>query len=199
NLPNRITYMSDRALTFLHEGNLAATLDALEDAAREARSHDQRPAEATVHGTIALVYAGAGNLKAADEHVAMSRRLGATAAVLADNNVIVYSLLKQGPAARRALESYIQTSASQAPEVRTANVHRMTGLTLVAEGKPAEAIDELKQGGPNPYSQLGLIEAYTQLGRKKDADAERASMLAKQEFTIASTAVPITKYRATKK
>jgi tetratricopeptide (TPR) repeat protein len=199
NLGNRITFMSDRALTFLHEGNLSATLDALEDAARDARAHDQRPAEATVHGLMAIVHAASGNLRGAEEQVAIERRLGATSAALADNTVIVYSLLRQGAAARRALESYVQQAAAQAPEARAYNVHRMTGLTLLAEGKAVEAIEELKQGGPNPYSQLGLIEAYTQLGRKKDADAERASMLAKQEFSVGSSAMPIVKYRASRK
>jgi len=199
NLGSRITYMSDRALTYLHEGNMAATVAALDDAAREARSHGQAPAESGVHATLSIVYAGAGNAKAATEQVAIARRLGATPAALADNSVIVYSLLKDGPAARRALANYVEIAANQPPEVRGPNVHRMTGLTLVAEGKAAEAIDELKQGSGNPYSQLGLIEAYLQLGKKKEADAERASMIARKDFGIASTATPVAKYRAMKK
>jgi tetratricopeptide (TPR) repeat protein len=199
NMGNRNTYLNDRALTYLHEGNLAATLAALDDAAREARSRDQAQSESGIHATLAIVYAGAGNAKAATEQIAIERRLGATPAALADNSVIVYSLLKDGPSARRALGSYVEIAANQPPEVRGENVHRMTGLTLVAEGKGAEAIDELKQGGANPYSQLGLIEAYLQLGKKKEADAERASMFARKDFGIASTATPVAKYRAMKK
>lgn len=111
----------------------------------------------------------------------------------------MYALTKQGAAARKALDSYVELAAAQPPEIRSENVHRMTGLTLLAEGKAAEAIGELKQGGLNPYAQLGLIEAYKQLGRNKDADAERAAMLARKDFGIASTAMPIVKYRSLKK
>ena len=62
--------------------------------------------------------------------------------------------------------------------------------------KASEAIPELKQGGPNPYSQVGLIEAYVLLGDKKQADAERASLFARTDFGIISTAMPIARFRA---
>ena len=199
NLSNRVTYMAYRAVTFLYEGNLAATMSAYEDAAREARANDDLASEAAVHGLMAIVYAGVGNAKAAEEHRAISRRLGASPGALADNGVIMYALTKQGPAARKALESYIELSAVQPPDVRTENVHRMTGLTLLAEGKAEEAIPELKQGGFNPFAQLGLIDAYTALGRKKEADAERAAMLARKTFGVGSTAMPIARYRYAKK
>ena len=199
NLSNRVTFMAYRAVTFLYEGNLAATMSAYEDAVREARANDDPAAEATVHGNMSVVYAGVGNAKAAEAHRAISRRLGASPGALADNGVIMYALTKQGPAARKALESYIELSAGQQPDVRTENVHRMTGLTLLAEGKAEAAIAELKQGGLNPYAQLGLIDAYTALGRKKEADAERSAMLARKGFGIASTAMPIARYRYAKK
>ncbi len=199
NLPNRVTFMNYRAVSFLYEGNLAAAIAGLEDAAREAHDNNQRPAEAAVHNTMAIVYAGAGNAKAAEEHRAISRRLGATPGTLADGGVIMYALTGQGAAARKGLASYVELAAGQPPEVRSENVHRMTGLTLLAEGKAADAIPELKQGGLNPYAQLGLIDAYRQLGRKKEADAEVAAMLARKDFSIASTAMPIAKYRSMKK
>lgn len=199
NLSNRVTYMSYRAVSFLYDGNLAATIAGLEDAAREAHDHDQRAAESTVHGTMAIVYAGAGNAKAAEEQRALSRRLGATPGALADGGVIIYALTNQGAAARQVLASYVELVAGAPADIRSENVHRMTGLTLLAEGKAAEAISELKQGGLNPYSQLGLIEAYKQLGRKREADAEVAAMLARKDFGIGSTAMPIVKYRSLKK
>jgi hypothetical protein len=70
------------------------------------------------------------------------------------------------------------------------------GLTLVAEGKGEEALTELRQGGANPYSQLGMIEAYLLMGRTSEADAERAALFARKDVTYASTAMPIARYRA---
>lgn len=198
-IDNRASYMTLRALTFLYEGNLAATMAALDDAARDARASRSRDNEAAVHMTMSIVAAGAGNLKLAEEHRAIGRRLGATPGQLADAGVIMYAFARQGPAARKALESYVEAVAGQPADLRSENVHRQTGLTLVAEGKPDEAIAELKQGGLNPYAQLGLIEAYTQLGRKKEADAERAAMLARRDFGIGSTAMPIVRYRSMKR
>ena len=199
NIDNRASYMNYRAVSFLYERNLGATMSALDDAARDARANGNPAGEAALHTTMSIVYAGVGNVEAAEQHRAIARRLGATPGQLADAGVIIYGLTKQGAAARNALESYVQAVAGQAPDLRAENVHRMTGLTLLAEGKADEAIGELKQGGRNPFAQLGLIDAYTQLGRKKDADAERDAMLSRKDFGIGSTAVPIARYRYAKK
>ena len=197
NLGNVGTYRTQRALTFLHEGNVPATVAAMEESARSFEASDLRALAATARLYLAIVYAGTNNGKAANEQLALADRYGAARGLLADNSVIVYSLTRQAAAARRALTEYVRL-AQQAPpsQVRDENIHRMTGLTLLAEGKPAEAIAELKQGGPNPYSQLGLIEAYVQLGDKKQADAERAGMFARKDFGLISTATPIARLRS---
>ena len=72
----------------------------------------------------------------------------------------------------------------------------MTGLTLLSERKPAEAIAELQQGGPNPYSQLGIIEAYLLMGNTKAADSVRAAALARKDASWLTVAIPIMKWRA---
>lgn len=197
NLGSLGTYRTQRALTFLHEGNVAATIAAMDENARLLEAKDQLPAAASARLFLAIVHAGSNNARAANEQIAIANRLGVAPGTLADNSIIVYSLTRQAVPARKALDTYLRLAQQFPPsELREQNIHRMTGLTLLAEGKAAEAIAELKQGGPNPYSQLGLIEAYVQLGDKKQADAERASLLARKDFGIISTAMPIAKLRS---
>ncbi len=197
NLGSLGTYRTQRALTFLHEGNVAATIAAMEENARLLEAKDQLASAASARLFLAIVHAGTNNAKAANEQIAMARRLGAAPGTLADNGIIVYSLTRQAVAARKTLDEYVRLAQQVPPsELREQNIHRMTGMTLIAEGRPAEAIPELKQGGPNPYSQLGLIEAYVQLGDKKQAAAERASLFARKDFGIISTAMPLAKLRS---
>jgi hypothetical protein len=190
-------YRTQRALTFLHEGNLPATVAAMEENARSLEIMGAPVTAASARLYLAMVLAGGNNAKAANEQVALARRLGAGAVLLTDNSIIVYSLTRQGPAARQALNEYLRLAHGAAPsEALQQNIHRMTGLTLLGEGKPTEAIAELKQGGPNSYSQLGLIEAYVQLGDKKQVDAERATFLARKDYVGNSTAAAIGRYRS---
>ncbi len=199
NMGGHVTYQVTRALTFLHKGNLAAAMASVEDAAKEAMVNEQRGAEAQAHVTMAMMLAAADNVPAVNEHLAIARRLGATPATLNDAMVISYGLTKQGAAARKALEAYIVTAQAQAPAVRELNVHRMTGMALLAEGKPAEAIAEFRQGGTNPYAQVGIIEAYLQMGKKKEASAERAALFARTDFSVGSTALAGARYRSLRK
>jgi tetratricopeptide (TPR) repeat protein len=199
NMGGHNAYEVTRALTFMHEGNLASATAALEGAAREANETGQRGVEPGVHVTTAMVLAAANDLRGVDEQLAIARRLGSAPATLNDAMVISYGLTKQGAAARKALEAYIVTAQAQAPAVRDPNVHRMTGMALLAEGKPAEAIEEFKQGGTNPYAQVGIIEAYLQMGKKKEAAAERVALFARTDFVAGSTALAGARYRSLKK
>lgn len=199
NMGGHVTYKVTRALSFLHEGNLGTATAALDDAIREARETEQRGAEAQAHITTAIVLAAANDVPGVNEHLAIARRLGAAASTLNDAMVISYGLTKQGEAARKALEAYIVTAQAQPPAVRELNVHRMTGMALLAEGKPTEAIAEFKQGGTNPYAQVGIIEAYLQMGKKKEAAAERAALFARTDYTVGSTAAAGARYRSLKK
>lgn len=199
NSARRTGYRISRAVTFLHEGKLSQAVDSLAAFAREAEAGGMTDVAATAHLNMALLAAAVHDAGGVDAHLAAAQRLGSSAGLLVDNRVISFALLGDGVRARRALEEYVRFTHSVPADVRDPNVHRMTGLTLLAEKKPAEAIAELKQGGSNPYAQLGLIEAYKMMGDRKSADAERAALFARKNIPYGSTAIPIAKYRASMK
>jgi tetratricopeptide (TPR) repeat protein len=192
----RVTYRQNRAVLFLYDGKVREMMDDLAATAREAESSGQGPAAATVHFTMALLSAGVRDASGFEAHKAEAKRLNLAEGTIADAEVNAYAMLMNGPAARRALGDYVRLAAGQAPAVREENIHRMTGLTLVAEGKAAEAIPELKLGGLNPYAQLGLIEAYLALKQPQQADSVRKAMIEHKGVSYVSTARPIAKYRA---
>jgi hypothetical protein len=75
----------------------------------------------------------------------------------------------------------------------------MTGQTLLAEGKPDAALEELARSGNNPYAQVARWEAYRALGRSQEAEAERTGLLERKNFSLYSTGIPIARYRATRR
>jgi tetratricopeptide (TPR) repeat protein len=155
----------------------------------------------TTHLWAAVMAAGARDTAVAMRHLAAAKALEPAPGVLADNEVILFTLLGNGPEARRAVNDYVrinmatQNLTPAAELARTQNIHRVTGLALLAEKKPQEAIAELQQGGPNPYSTLGTIEAYRMLRNTRQANAVRAAFFARREWTSNSSAVPIIRYR----
>jgi tetratricopeptide (TPR) repeat protein len=197
NVGRQVDHRENRAVALLYEGNVKQMMDELAANARAAEANGQLPAAAAVHMTMAVTSAGARDATTALVHHAEAKRLNLAAGTLADGEVVMFFLLGRAEDARRALGDYVRLAAGQAANAREQNIHRMTGLTLVAEGKPEEAIAELKQGGANPYAQLGIIEAYLLQRKTREAEAERAAMLARKDTPYTSTAVPIARYRGT--
>ena len=189
------TYRRARTLASLHEGKLRQTISELETLATADAAAGRRGATATDHLWLALMNGVARDSVAIERHLAEARRSGATGATLLDNQVITYYLAGNASAARKSLDEYRDVTASDTSVSRQEAVNRLTGLVLIAEKKPREAIDALKKGGANPYSQLGLVEAYYAAGDRKAAKAERTAFLARRNFSFNSTAVPIGRYR----
>jgi hypothetical protein len=183
-------------------GDPAGAMAELGQLADELQAVAARGELATTHLWMALVAAGAHDSAAALRHIEAARPLNPPA--LVENELIVHSLIGDAPGTRRALDAYVaaanrlQNPTPAQLATRTANIHRMTGLTLLAEHKPKEAIAELRQGGMNPYAPLGIIEADRMMKQNKQADAERAALFARHTFTVSSTAVEIIRYRARK-
>jgi hypothetical protein len=209
NTPNigaQFAYRRAQAISFLSEGNVQQTMASLAQQLKDAEAINARGQVTTGHQTMALVAAGTRDSAGAERHLAAVTPAegGAGAAAAVDAQVIVYSLIGNAPAARAALGDYTRMNGPQpnlpsfTNTARTQNVHRMTGLVLLAEKKPTEAIAELRQGGNNPYSTLGIIEAYKQLKDNKKGDAERAAFFQRKDFSVASTATAIIRYRAKK-
>jgi hypothetical protein len=145
---------------------------------------------------MAVVAAGIHDVAGIDAHFAEAKRLNLGENTLADTRVVANALAGRGDSARAALTDYVRLNPGPAGAPPSENIHRMTGLTLLAEGKPQEAIAELQQGGANPYAQLGIIEALIKLGRTTEAEAQRTAMLGRKDTAWGSTSIPIARYRA---
>ena len=204
NIGNKAVGRRIRALTYLSEGDGKRAMEELTALVKDMEAIDARGQLATTHLSMALIAAGMRDSAAAEAHHNAARPYNPAAGALADNGVIVFSLIGNAPAARAALNDYIRINTANPPpnaeaaRTREENIHRQTGLTLLGEKKYAEAIAELKQGGANPYTKLGLIESYKAMKNNKEADAIRTAFLASREFTSNSTGTPIIRYRAKK-
>lgn len=188
-------YRRSRALANLHEGKLRETIRELETIAAADDAAGRRMAAAADHILLALMNGVARDNAAIERHFAEARRFGSTGATLHDNQVLTYYFAGNTIAARKALDAYLETTRGDTTKATIESINRLTGLVLIAEKKPKEAIELLKKGGLNPYAQLGLVEAYYAAGNKKAAAAERAAFLARRNFSYNSTAMPIGKYR----
>lgn len=204
NVGNKAAGRRMRALAYFSEGDAKRAMDEHAALVKDMEAIDARGQLATTHLNMALIAAGMRDSAGAEAHYNAAKPYGPTAGNLADNGVIVFSLIGNAPAARAALSDYIRLSTANPPanadaaRVRDENIRRQTGLVLLAEKKYAEAIAELKQAGPNPYVTLGLIESYRGMKNNKEADAVRAAFFARREFTSNSTATAIIRYRAKK-
>jgi tetratricopeptide (TPR) repeat protein len=194
-----------RAFVALSEGNPQQAMSELAQQAKDAEAIDARGQVAQSHFWMAFVAAATRDSAGVEQHLAAGRAFDSTATTVADAQIVAYSLAGIASGARRALGDYIRVSGPQpnlsadVNATRATNLHRMTGLVLVAEKKPQEAITELRQGGTNPYATLGIIEAYRQMKNTKQADAERTAFFERKEFSYVSSATPIIRYRALKK
>ena len=193
-----------QALTWMAEGDARRAMAEHAALVKDMEAIDARGQLGATHLNMAIIAAGMRDSAAAAAHLDAAKPYNPAPGTFADNAVIVYSLTGNAPAARAALADYIRINTANAPanaaaaRTREENVHRLTGLVLFSEKKYPEAIAELKQAGKNPYVSLGLIETYKAMKNNKEADATRTALLTSREFTHASTATPIIKYRARK-
>jgi tetratricopeptide (TPR) repeat protein len=198
-------YRRARALVALSEGNAQQALTELASVERDAEAIGAKPQAALTHLFMAAVAGATRDTAGVEQHLSAARTLDSAQVGIPDYAVSTYAMSGQAAKARRALEEYIRVSGPRpnlpaaTNAARTTNVHRATGLVLVAEKKPQEAIAELRQAGNNPYATLGIIEAYKLQKNTKQADAERAAFFQRKEFSFNSTATPIIRYRAIKK
>jgi len=197
-------YRQARALVALAEGNPTQAQTELGQVLKEAEAAGARGQYVGLHAAMAYVAAATRDSAAVESHLVAMRAAQPTEGARVDAEVIAYSVAGIGSKARAALNDYIRVSGPK-PElgafdnqIRTINVHRMTGMVLVAEKKPQEAITELKLGGNNPYATLALIEAYKLAKNNKEADAARAAFFQKKQFSFNSGATAIIRYRAKK-
>jgi hypothetical protein len=191
----KATYRQYMALTWAHGGDLARAAAELGALGRQQEAEGQRLAARDANGRAALLYAAADDTIATARHLAAMERLGATPTSLADHAVLAAGLAGQAPRARQALDAYIAATAGAPGIARDQAIQRHTGWVLLAENRPAEAMDALRQSGPNPYGQLGIVVAYEKLGDNARFAEERARLLAIRDFSMATTAMAIARAR----
>jgi tetratricopeptide (TPR) repeat protein len=197
NLSSKIDNARIRDMQFLAAGDLRAAMDGLSGSAREAEVAGLALDAGECHIWMAHVAAADRNAALAQQHLAEAARLGVTPLNVATQQVYAYAIAGDGALTRRAFEEWTRLSAASAamPAI-AATLTLFSGLTLLAEGKAAEAIPILQSANPNNrYQALGLIEAYKLAGRTTEAAAERAALLARKDVPVASTVLPILRYR----
>jgi len=193
----RLTYRRGLAILLLHEGDLEGSTAALRELALEAEQEGRMGSAGTTHRFLAAIHASDGDRERALYHLGEAWRVNPVRGNQSNYATMVYWLLGDGAEARAALEDYIE-AAGPAPTASTQDyIHLMTGQALLAEGKPAAALEELARSGDNPYAQLARWEAYEALGRSQEAEVERNGLLERKNFSLYSTGTPIARYRAT--
>jgi hypothetical protein len=197
-LPSRrSTERLNRALLLFYDGRATEGMAEAAAVAKDDEAAGALPAAATKYSQIAELAGGIGDSAGVDKWLAESRRVS-PATNLSLQAVQALSLGRQPAAARRALEDGIRTLDTTTATAQ-ADIHRMRGMILVAEGKPAEALVELNKGDPaqNTFSALSMIDAYTALKDQRNADATRAALLGRPGNSAVSLALAA--YRASKK
>lgn len=193
----RLTYRRGLAILLLHEGDLEGSTAALRELAFEAEQEGRLGSAGTTHRFLAAIHASDGDRERALHHLGEAWRTNPVRGNQSNYATMVYWLLGDGAEARAALEDYIEVAGPEPTASTLDYIHLMTGQTLLAEGKPEAALDELARSGDNPYAQLARWEAYEALGRRQEADAERKGLLERKNFSLYSTGTPIARYRAT--
>lgn len=192
----RLLYRRGQALLHLHEGDVARSTAALRALAAEAEREGRRASARTTHHFLAVIHAADGDREKALHHLAEAQRVSPTVTTQANYANMVHAWLGNAAQARAALETYIEGAGPEPTAAAQDYIHIMTGETLLAEGKPGAAIEELSQAGDNPYAQLARWRAYEALGRTQEAEEERKNLLERKNFSLYSTGTPIARYKA---
>ena len=198
-------YRRTRGFVALSEGNAQQAMAEFTQILKDAEAINARGEIGNTHAAMAYVSALTHDTAGVEAHLGAMRATQPPEAGRFDTEVIVYSVVGMPEKARAVLKDYIRVNGPRPDldpftnKLRTIGVHRMTGLVLMAEKKPQEALAEFKQAGNNPFTTLGTIEAYKLMKNNKQADAERAAFFQRKEFSVNSTATAIIRYKAVRK
>jgi hypothetical protein len=198
--PNPARRSTDRlykALALFYDGRATEGMAEAAAVARDDEAAGALGAAATKYSQLAELAGGIGDSADVDKWLGEARRVSSSTNV-GIQSVQALALGHQPAAARRALDDGMRGTDTTTANAQ-ADLHRLRGMILLADGKPAEALAELKRGDPrqNTFSELAMIDAYTALKDQKNADATRAALLARPGISAVSLA--LAGYRAQKK
>jgi hypothetical protein len=154
---------------------------------------------ATKYSQVAEMAAGIGDSASVEKWIAEAHRVSPGANV-GLQEVQALSLSRQPAAARRAFVAGSR-DVDTTVAANNSNYHRLLGMILVAEGRPADGIAELKLSDQpsNAFATLSLIDAYRELKDQKNADAALAALVARRDAVITAVSDAIANYRAVKR
>ncbi len=184
----------NRALLLFYDGRAAEGMTELAGVARDIEGAGGNPA--VLYSQMAGLAAGTGDSAGVGKWLAEARRVGPNTNISVQS-VQAYALNKQGAEARKALDDYKRLADTSTVAYRY-DLTRLNGMALLAEGKPAEALVELKKsdGYANTFAQLAMIDAYIALKDQKSADATRAELLGRKDVGNVAISKAIANYRA---
>lgn len=179
-----------RAFLLFHDGRAAEGMAELATIARDIEAAGGAPAN--LYAQMAGLAAATGDSAGVDKWVAESRRFPPVV-----NSIIQTAqanwMAKRPADVRRGIEEYRRMADTTTLAYRY-DITRLTGMALLAEGKPAEALVELQKSDihGNVFAHLALVDAYTALKDQKKATETLNALLARD---IANTAVTKTVLR----
>lgn len=199
----KITWGLQYAATYVREGDFAGADQAYRRMAQQAHNQDLANLEAEAYRSMALygkVSAAAAELldKAEsvlhephqvpqillDEEMAAVWRTGIDRAVRDGDNARAQALLNR-------LNDLSDANSDQMIEYAHAGA---AGAVLFRSGNLAEAITDFQNDPTNPYSMLGLVQAYEKSGQKENA-ARAATSLAALNMPLIEQALVVPDFR----
>jgi tetratricopeptide (TPR) repeat protein len=197
NAARRNNQRVNRAFLLFYDGRGTEGMAELQAIARDIEAAGANPA--VLYSQMAGLAAGTGDSASVGKWIAEAKRVGPNANISVQS-AHAYALSRQPVETRRAIEDFKRLSTDTNTMAYRDNLFRLNGFALLAEGKPTEALAELKKSDPylNSYGHIGLIDAYVALKDQKSANDVRAELLARKDIGNAAVSKAIAHYRAAK-
>jgi tetratricopeptide (TPR) repeat protein len=200
NFLRKIAYRRDRAMMLFYDGRKTEGFAELAAVAKEHEAAAPATA-ATTYSQMAELAGGTGADSATiARYLAEARRVAPNADV-GVQAVQAYAMARIPGAARRELNDWVRrfpvvTTDTASPGAKS-NYRRSNGMVLIAEGKYAEGIAEIKRSDipSNPFAELSMIDAYTAMNNKAQATAMLAEMVSRPYGPNTAISVAIAFYR----
>jgi hypothetical protein len=152
---------------------------------------------AVIYAQMAALAAGTGDSARVEGYMAEARRVLPQNGNIAIQAAQAYAIGRQPAAARRELNEFVRRAADTTTSAFNSDRRRLTGMVLVAEGKPAEGLAELKKSdlAANPFAEVAMVDAYLMLGQKAEAAAVQQSLVSRKHVGNQAISIAIANYR----
>jgi hypothetical protein len=196
NIVRRLEDRRHRAFMLFYDGRKAEGQAELAGVAKDY--------ETVAPGTAAVIYsqmaglaAGTGDSAKVEGYLVEARRVLPQNGNITVQSAQAYALGKQPVAARRELNEFLRRATDTTTTAFNSDRRRLNGMILVAEGKAAEGLAELKKSdlAANPFAEVAMADAYTMLGQKAEAAAVQQSLVSRKQVGNTAISIAIANYR----